>query len=118
VTFKQGDIIIVRSGFTEALGEMTGEQQAEALGSHRTCGVEGSEDSAKWFWNKHFAAVAGDAIAFEAVPPIVNGKEGTVADLGKSTILSPLVIHHTNLIQSYINTSSAFSECQSANSGI
>jgi hypothetical protein len=60
VEFKQGDIIIVRSGFTEALGEMNAEQQAEAMGSHRTCGVEGTVDSAKWFWNKHFSAVAGD----------------------------------------------------------
>jgi kynurenine formamidase len=85
VTFKQGDIIIVRSGFTEALSTMNGDEQTKALGTHRTCGVEGSEESAKWFWNKHFAAVAGDAIAFEAIPPIVDGKEGTVADLGKST---------------------------------
>jgi kynurenine formamidase len=82
VEFKQGDIIIVRSGFTEALGTMNAEQQTEAMGSHRTCGVEGTEESAKWFWNKHFSAVAGDAIAFEAIPPIVNGKESTVADLG------------------------------------
>jgi len=81
VTFKQGDIIIVRSGFTEALGVMTGDEQNKALGSHRTCGVEGTDESAKWFWNKHFAAVAGDAIAFEAIPPLVNGKEGTTADL-------------------------------------
>jgi hypothetical protein len=84
VTFQQGDIIIVRSGFTEALGAMSGDEQSEALGTHRTCGVEGSEESAKWFWNKHFAAVAGDAIAFEAIPPIVDGKESTVADLGES----------------------------------
>jgi len=81
VTFKQGDIIIVRSGFTEALGAMTAEQQAEALGTHRTCGVEGTDESAKWFWNKHFAAVAGDAIAFEAIPPLVNGKEESTAHL-------------------------------------
>jgi hypothetical protein len=62
---------------------MNGDEQNEALGTHRTCGVEGTEESAKWFWNKHFAAVAGDAIAFEAIPPIVNGKEGSVVDLGK-----------------------------------
>lgn len=81
IEFKIGDIIIVRSGFTEALGDMSADEQAQALGTHRTCGVEGTEASAKWFWNKHFSAVAGDAIAFEAIPPIVNGKESTVADL-------------------------------------
>lgn len=85
VEFKQGDIFVIRSGFTEALGEMDGKQQEAALGTHRTCGVEGTEDSAKWFWNNHFAAVAGDAIAFETIPPIIEGgKEGTTANLGKS----------------------------------
>ncbi|KAJ9657552.1 hypothetical protein H2201_008153 [Coniosporium apollinis] len=81
VEFRQGDIIIVRSGFTEALGTMSAEEQDKALGTHRTCGVEGTDESAKWFWNKHFAAVAGDALAFEAIPPIIDGKEETVAKL-------------------------------------
>jgi len=75
VVFKQGDVILVRSGFTEALSEMNEEQQAKAMGTHRCVGVEGSEESAKWFWNNHFAAVAGDAIAFETIPPVVDGKE-------------------------------------------
>lgn len=61
---------------------MNAQQQAEAMGSRRTCGVEGTEESAAWFWNKHFAAVAGDAVAFEAFPPIVDGKESPVVNLG------------------------------------
>ncbi|KAF2101033.1 hypothetical protein NA57DRAFT_74626 [Rhizodiscina lignyota] len=81
VEFKFGDIFIIRSGFTEALGAMDGGEQAKALGTHRTCGVEGTEDTAKWFWNNHFAAVAGDAIAFETIPPLVNGEERGTEDL-------------------------------------
>ena len=65
VDFKLGDILIVRSGFTDALGAMTAEQQDEAMSAHRVVGVEGTERAAKWIWNKHFAAVAGDMIAFE-----------------------------------------------------
>jgi hypothetical protein len=81
---EQGDVFIIRSGFTEALGQMNAKQQEEALGTHRTCGVEDSEASASWFWNKHFAAVPGDAIAFEAIPPIIDGgKEGAIGDLGR-----------------------------------
>ncbi|KAI9695233.1 MAG: hypothetical protein M1820_008805 [Bogoriella megaspora] len=80
-TFKQGDILIVRTGFTDALGAMNADQQAEALGTHKTCGVEGTVESAKWVWNKHFAAVAGDAMGFEAIPPLVNGKEEGAKDL-------------------------------------
>lgn len=83
VEFRTGDVFIIRSGFTEALGQMSAEEQKKALSTQRTCGVEGTEDSARWFWNKHFAAVAGDAISFEAYPPIVEGgREGTVAELG------------------------------------
>nr|POE47145.1 hypothetical protein CFP56_00477 [Quercus suber] len=82
VEFRPGDVIIIRSGFTEALTGISGEEQAKLLGTHRSCGVTGSVESAKWFWNKHFAAVAGDMIAFEHIPPrLPDGSEGAVADL-------------------------------------
>jgi len=82
VTFKPGDVIIIRSGFTEGLTGQSAEKQGELMGSHRTCGVTGNEETAKWFWNKHFAAVAGDMIAFEHIPPKKpDGSEGSVAEL-------------------------------------
>ena len=82
VEFKQGDVLIVRSGFTEGLTGQPGAKQQELMGSHKTCGVDGTEAAAKWFWNHHFAAVAGDAIAFEAIPPKrPDGSEGSVAEL-------------------------------------
>lgn len=82
VSFRQGDVLIIRTGFTEALSTMTGQQQSEALSAYRTIGVDGSKESAKWFWNRHFAAVAGDAIAFEAMPPLNDdGSEGPVSGL-------------------------------------
>jgi hypothetical protein len=28
-------------------------------------GLEGTEETVKWLWNKHFAAVASDTLAFE-----------------------------------------------------
>lgn len=80
VEFKQGDIMIVRTGFTEELGAMDAGQQEKALGTHQTVGVEGSKDSAKWHWNHHFAAVAGDAIAYETIPPILE--DGSVGQIG------------------------------------
>lgn len=83
VQFKPGDVLIIRSGFTEGLTGVSEEKQAELLGAHRACGVSGNTETAKWFWNKHFAAVAGDMLAFERLPPVVEqtGKEGTIADL-------------------------------------
>jgi len=86
VEFKHGDILIVRTGFTEELGKMNAQEQEAALGTHKTCGVEGNKESAKWHWNKHFAAVAGDAIAYETIPPIRDdGSVGEVGELGECT---------------------------------
>ncbi|KAL5041444.1 hypothetical protein BDW71DRAFT_201361 [Aspergillus fruticulosus] len=83
VELRQGDIVIVRSGFTKGLQDAaTPEKQAECMATHRAVGVEGNEATAKWFWNKHFAAVAGDAIAFECLPSTKeDGTEGTIGDL-------------------------------------
>jgi len=84
VSFRQGDVFIIRSGFTEALTGMSSKEQDKALGTHRTCGVQGNKATAKWFWDHHFAAVAGDAIAFEALPPILEdegGQEGQIHQL-------------------------------------
>lgn len=50
VSFKPGDVIIIRSGFTEGLTGHSGDKQAELMGSHKVCGVTGNEETAKWFW--------------------------------------------------------------------
>jgi hypothetical protein len=87
--FKHGDILIVRSGFIQGL-EAAGspEKQQELLGTHRSVGVEGSQRTAKWIWDHHFAAVAGDAIAFEQLPPIrEDGTEGGISELGECLLL-------------------------------
>ncbi|KAK4993369.1 hypothetical protein LTR66_006048 [Elasticomyces elasticus] len=82
---KQGDILIIRSGFTEDLGDAGEEEQAQMLGTHKAVGVEGTGEAAKWFWNHHFAAVVGDTIAFEVLPAVpakeLSGKGGTIGDL-------------------------------------
>jgi hypothetical protein len=83
-TFKHGDIVFIRTGYTEDLGNATTPEEQDAmLNTGKAVGVEGSIESAKWFWNKHFAAVAGDAPVFECVPPKKeDGTYGTNSDLG------------------------------------
>jgi kynurenine formamidase len=84
-SFKYGDILIVRTGFTDELGGASAEAQAKMLSTHKTVGVAGNIKSVKWLWNHHFSAVAGDTIAFEVYPPIIeedNGRIGTVAEMG------------------------------------
>ncbi|KAB8223736.1 hypothetical protein BDV33DRAFT_188810 [Aspergillus novoparasiticus] len=80
---RQGDILIPRSGFTRGIEKAsTPDKQKELLDSHRTIGVEGTKKMAKWIWDHHFAAVAGDAIAFEQTPPIrEDGTEGGISEL-------------------------------------
>jgi hypothetical protein len=47
-------------------------------------GVEGDMETVKWLWNKHFAAVTSDNIAFEALPPVAeNGEPAEMEKLGK-----------------------------------
>ncbi|KAJ5777600.1 hypothetical protein N7520_000846 [Penicillium odoratum] len=73
ITFQSGDILIIRFGVTEALGNMDGSEQAASMASYQACGIDGSEEMARWLWNTHFAAVASDNIAVEAMPPMING---------------------------------------------
>lgn len=83
-TLKHGDILIVRSGYTEDLSSKSGEEQDVALGTGKGVGVEGTVESARWFWNHHFAAVAGDAMMFESFPPkLSDGTYGGNPDLGE-----------------------------------
>ena len=70
VEFKPADILIVRSGWTKWYNEASEEQRIKgARNGYEFVGVAGNGESVEWLWNHHFAAVAGDAIAFEAWPP-------------------------------------------------
>jgi hypothetical protein len=113
---RKGDILIVRAGVAETLEALSGEEQLSQMmkGQGGMVGVEGSEEAAKvrkpwmakkkrlvqngktpgllcdkWFWDKHFAAVAGDMFAFEVYPPQkLDGSLGDMGDLGKSLLSS------------------------------
>lgn len=70
VSFKPCDIILIRSGFVKWYESAGQEEQVEkAKNGHEFAGMEGSAQSVEWLWDHHFAAVGGDAIAFEAWPP-------------------------------------------------
>ncbi|KAK5268416.1 hypothetical protein LTR96_006123 [Exophiala xenobiotica] len=73
IEFRSGDILIVRTGYTEQLLTDDADAQAALLGTHQAVGVAGNEDTARWIWNHHFAAVAGDTLAFEVFPPTSGG---------------------------------------------
>lgn len=70
---RPGDILIVRSGYGRQVDRSTTE---ERLGVTKTIGVQASEATVRWLYDQHFAAVAGDAIAFEAWPPVTSRRGG------------------------------------------
>lgn len=83
VEFRPGDILIVRTGYTELLGDPTPELFAQ-MSKRTLSGVHGSLETVRWVWNHRIAAVAGDAHGFEAIPPVnPDGSEAGMADLGK-----------------------------------
>ncbi|KAJ9610450.1 hypothetical protein H2200_005227 [Cladophialophora chaetospira] len=67
--FRQGDILLIRSGFIKWYNEANDEDRRKGTVEGSTwAGVEGTERSVEWFWNRHFSAVGGDANVFEAWP--------------------------------------------------
>ncbi|CAK7230597.1 hypothetical protein SCUCBS95973_007629 [Sporothrix curviconia] len=86
---RPADILIVRCGFTEGLDELDADGQAAVLQARRCCGIEGSEASARWFWDRHFSAAAGDSVSFEVAPPQVADGQGGMRDGG----ISEYVLH-------------------------
>ncbi|KAK9700629.1 hypothetical protein K7432_012100 [Basidiobolus ranarum] len=71
VTFRQGDILLLRTGWItkhDQLGENFATEIPDPI-QVSSAGVKAGEDTFAWMWNHHFAAVAADNVAFEAWPP-------------------------------------------------
>jgi hypothetical protein len=81
--FRTGDVLIVRTGMTETFEAPTSADLA-MMQKMQFSGLDGSTAMAKWLWNQHFAAVASDSIAFEALPPLdASGQPASVEHLGE-----------------------------------
>ena len=68
LTFRQGDILLLRTGFTDWYNSAPDEEKSKVMETGAFIGVERSERSVKWLWNNHFSAVACDAPGFECCP--------------------------------------------------
>ncbi|KAI3399306.1 hypothetical protein diail_7261 [Diaporthe ilicicola] len=81
VAFRHGDVLIIRTGLTEIYENPTPEDFSK-MQNATFSGLHGTLETAKWVWNKHFSAVAGDSAAFEAYPPVKSdGTKGGPGDL-------------------------------------
>ncbi|KAI0823830.1 hypothetical protein BC628DRAFT_1420575 [Trametes gibbosa] len=71
VTFRRGDILLLRVGFIQRYTAAT-EEERTALTTRPDCyaGIEQGEDMKRFLWDNHFAAVASDQPALERWPPL------------------------------------------------
>lgn len=69
-TFRKGDILFIRTGWTTEYGKLEQESRAKLAESlpPSAIGLESSETTLRWLWENDFAAVAGDQPALEAWP--------------------------------------------------
>ncbi|ORX47457.1 hypothetical protein DM01DRAFT_1310336 [Hesseltinella vesiculosa] len=73
VTFKSGDILLVRIGWIAKYNTLTDDEFKAAVGHNldapTSAGLKACPETYKWIWDHHFAAVGGDQVAWEVFPP-------------------------------------------------
>lgn len=88
VTFRQGDVVLIRTGYTDGISAATNDEERNSMvATNKSVGVEGTMEAVKYFWNIQCAAVACDTVGFEVCPPAsadgIDGA-GTSKDLSES----------------------------------
>jgi kynurenine formamidase len=70
VSFRRGDILLIRTGWTAAYKKLTDAEKIDLGGreNRASCGVEATEEAIRWHWDQGFAAVATDTAAYESWP--------------------------------------------------
>lgn len=84
--FQTGDILLLRTGWIEWYDGLNGEQRRQIAqpGALQIAGLDQSEDSLRFLWDNHFAAIGSDNPDFEAYPPLKDGQPG---EMMHSTII-------------------------------
>lgn len=59
--FRAGDILVIRTGMTEVLDNLTTVDLVK-MRQAKLSGLHGTEETAAWVWNKRFSAVAGGTL--------------------------------------------------------
>ncbi|MGH9799717.1 MAG: cyclase family protein, partial [Blastocatellia bacterium] len=70
VSFQTGDILLLRVGWIEWYNSLNEEQRTQLAqpGAMQVAGLGQGEDSLRFLWDNHFAAIASDNPSFEANP--------------------------------------------------
>lgn len=77
VVFRAGDILLLRTGWTEFLLNELNDKERIDYGSRMVSpGLIQSEQTLAWLWDHGFALAAADNLALEAFPPIAESPYG------------------------------------------
>jgi hypothetical protein len=71
VEFRRGDILLVRSGLIKWYNDCEDHKSRDEYfvrPDKKGVGVAPDPETVAWVWNQGFAAVAGDALAWEPIP--------------------------------------------------
>ncbi|MGH9766522.1 MAG: cyclase family protein [Blastocatellia bacterium] len=87
VNFQTGDILLLRTGWIEWYSSLNKEQRTQLAqpGAMQAGGLEQGEESMRFLWDHHFAAIASDNPSFEAYP--------SAAKEDRSRTCSTVMIH-------------------------
>jgi kynurenine formamidase len=74
VRVEQGDILLIRTGWTAWYRTLDPAGREEAAGKQQCCGLRAGPSTARFLWDLGIAAVASDAPALEVFPPGTGGE--------------------------------------------
>lgn len=67
---RPGDILIMRTGYIKRYNESSEKERRKGMKfGGPAIGIASTEETVRWLYSKHFAALAGDTVSFEAWPP-------------------------------------------------
>jgi kynurenine formamidase len=86
---RYGDILIVRSGWTQSYLQLddAGKREWAARTPPRLGGVATTKEVAEWLWDNGVAAVASDSTAFESLPFRPEGEPGGLGKISLHEVL-------------------------------
>lgn len=76
VQIRPGDMLIIRTGWLRWVLAQTPAVQTELAEHLVVPGLRACDEMVAWLWNQHVAAVAGDHIAVESWPPVLEPGRG------------------------------------------
>jgi hypothetical protein len=68
VTLRQGDILLVRTGWSELFGSSSSQERERLYRGRDFSGLSGSLEMWEFLWDSRVAAVASDSVAVEVMP--------------------------------------------------